>query len=31
MESGVQETVAFRKIKDTLEKKVNRKEGVIYG
>jgi penicillin-binding protein 1A len=31
MESGVQETVAFKKIKDKLEKKVNRKEGVIYG
>ena len=31
MESGVQETVAFKKIKDRLEKKVNRKEGVIYG
>lgn len=31
MESGVQETVSFKKIKDRLEKKVNRKEGVIYG
>jgi len=31
MESGVQETVAFKKVKDKLEKKVNRKEGVIYG
>jgi len=31
MESGVQETVAFKKIKEKLRKKVNRKEGVIYG
>jgi len=31
MESGVQETVAFKKAKDKLAKKVNRKEGVIYG
>ncbi len=31
MESGVQETLAFKKVKDKLEKKVNRKEGVIYG
>jgi histidyl-tRNA synthetase len=31
MESGVQETVAFKKIKEKLIKKVNRKEGVIYG
>jgi histidyl-tRNA synthetase len=31
MESGVQETVAFKRVKDKLEKKVNRKEGVIYG
>lgn len=31
MESGVQEIVAFKKVKDKLEKKVNRKEGVIYG
>lgn len=31
MESGVQETIAFKKIKEKLRKKVNRKEGVIYG
>lgn len=31
MESGVQETVAFKKIKEKLRKKVDRKEGVIYG
>ncbi|MCF7860197.1 histidine--tRNA ligase [Patescibacteria group bacterium] len=31
MESGVQETVAFKKVKDKIAKKVNRKEGVIYG
>lgn len=31
MESGVQETIAFKKVKEKLIKKVNRKEGVIYG
>ncbi len=31
MESGVQETVALKKIKDKLDKKINRKVGVIYG
>ncbi len=31
MESGVQETVALKKIKDRLDKKINRKVGVIYG
>jgi histidyl-tRNA synthetase len=31
MESGVQEIVAQKKIKEKLEKKINRKEGVIYG
>lgn len=31
MESGVQETVAQKKIKEKLEKKINRKVGVIYG
>lgn len=31
MESGVQETLAIKKIKDKLDKKINRKVGVIYG
>lgn len=31
MDSGVQEVVPFKKIKDKLEKKIIRKEGVIYG
>jgi len=31
MESGVQEIVAQKKIKEKLEKKINRKAGVIYG
>ncbi len=31
MESGVQEIVAQKKIKDKLDKKINRKVGVIYG
>jgi histidyl-tRNA synthetase len=31
MESGVQEIVAYKKIKEKLDKKINRKVGVIYG
>ncbi|NCB20455.1 MAG: histidine--tRNA ligase [Clostridia bacterium] len=31
MESGVQETIAIKKVKEKLRKKINRKEGVIYG
>ncbi len=31
MESGVQEIVAYKKIKDKLKKKINRKEGGFYG
>jgi histidyl-tRNA synthetase len=31
MESGVQEIIAFKKIRDRLKKKINRKEGGFYG
>ncbi len=31
MESGVQEIIAYKKIKDKLKKKINRKEGGFYG
>ena len=31
MESGIQEIVAYKKIKDKLSKKINRKDGVLYG
>lgn len=31
MDSGVQEVVPYKKIKDKLEKKINRKRGVLYG
>jgi histidyl-tRNA synthetase len=31
MESGVQEIIAYKKIKDRINKKINRKEGVFYG